>query len=81
MNITDPTVGNCATCTMETKNRMDFAKELQSLINRYSQESASDTPDFILARYIIGCLEVYEYAAKARDEWYDFKPFDKTVNG
>ena len=29
-----------------------FQKELTALINEYSKENDSDTPDFILARYL-----------------------------
>ena len=34
-----------------------FRKELACLINRYSRENGSDTPDFILADYLDGCRE------------------------
>lgn len=32
--------------------KSEFKKELEHLINRASQESKSDTPDFILAKYL-----------------------------
>jgi hypothetical protein len=51
----------------------DFEQELSSLINRYSQENASDTPDFILAQYLLGCLETFSKTVQARDTWYGFK--------
>ena len=38
----------------------DFEKELTDLLNRYSKENGSNTPDFILARYLIGCLKNYD---------------------
>jgi hypothetical protein len=41
--------------TKETK----FRRELATLLNRYSKENGSDTPDFILANYLIGCLDVF----------------------
>lgn len=47
-----------------------FYDELEFLINRYSQENHSDTPDFILASYIRGCLEAFESAVRRRDSWY-----------
>ena len=49
---------------------MTFDQELQSLINRHSKESASDTPDFILAMYISAALDAFNAAVKRRDEWY-----------
>lgn len=47
-----------------------FQSELCCLINRYSKESGSDTPDFILAEYMLNCLESYNKAVKKRDKWY-----------
>lgn len=51
-------------------NREEFKKELEHLINRYSMENGSDTPDFILADYLTDCLESYDGAVKAREKWY-----------
>lgn len=48
----------------------EFRKELQDLINRHSMENGSDTPDFILARYLVNCLEVFDRAVMDRDQWY-----------
>lgn len=55
----------------------DFQSELGSLINRYSKENESNTPDFILAQYLIGCLETFNAAVKRREDWYcSFIPSD-----
>jgi len=48
-----------------------FRDELHTLINRYSQENASNTPDFILAQYLEGCLAVFATAVQQRETWYD----------
>ena len=48
----------------------DFRKELEQLINKYSKENGSDTPDFILARYLENVLENFDAAVKEREEWY-----------
>lgn len=48
----------------------DFQKELTELINRHSKESGSDTPDFILAQYLIWCLNAYNRTIQAREKWY-----------
>jgi hypothetical protein len=48
----------------------DFQDELQSLINKHSQENGSDTPDFILAAYLIDCLKAYNIAVQNRETWY-----------
>ena len=48
----------------------DFQKELEELINSHSKENESNTPDFILATYLSGCLEAFNNAIKSRDKWY-----------
>ena len=53
---------------------MDLEKELAELLNRHSQENASNTPDFILARYLMACLAAWNTTAHARDLWYDIHP-------
>ena len=49
---------------------MNFENELQAIINRYSQENASNTPDFILAQYLVGCLAAWNTAVQQRETWY-----------
>lgn len=56
-----------------------FQKELTELINRYSVENESDTPDFVLAQYIGGCLTAFNRAIRLRDKWFRFKPFEKGI--
>lgn len=55
-----------------------FEEELQHLINRKSRECGSNTPDFILARYMLACLEAFEEATQRREQWYGRadQPFD-----
>ena len=48
----------------------DFIKDLESLINKYSQEAGSDTPDFILASYLYNCLKAFNSALVERTRWY-----------
>ena len=45
-------------------------KELETLINRNSIENGSNTPDFILAKYLMACLNAFENALGSRDRWY-----------
>lgn len=47
-----------------------FQKKLEVLINQYSLENGSNTPDFILARYLDDCLQTFNTALKARNAWY-----------
>lgn len=39
-------------------------------MNRHSLENGSDTPDFLLADYLIHCLEAFDTAVAAREQWY-----------
>ena len=56
-----------------------FKEELEALINKYSVEGNSNTPDFILAEFLVGCLMKFDQAVTRRDNWYGFKPeFQKT---
>lgn len=48
----------------------DFMDELSNLINRYSKENGSNTPDCILASYLSDCLGNFDAAVKARSKWY-----------
>lgn len=52
----------------------EFVKELEQLINRYSAENGSNTPDFIIAHYIARCLSAFDEATVARMNWYTPKP-------
>ena len=51
-----------------------FEDELQSLINRCSQENTSNTPDFILAQYMNACLLAFNTAVQQRESWYGRDP-------
>ena len=47
-----------------------FEYELYLLINRFSQENMSNTPDFILARYLVDSLSAFNNSVNAREAWY-----------
>ena len=51
----------------------NFEAELTALINKYSLENGSDTPDFILADFLIGCLESWNNNVSERSAWYGNK--------
>jgi len=51
-----------------------FVKELEKLINKRCMENGSNTPDFILAEYLTGCLSAFDAATKARDRWNTAAP-------
>lgn len=48
----------------------DFQKELEHLINKHSVENGSNTPDFILAEYLMACLTAFDLFTLKREEWY-----------
>lgn len=48
----------------------DFKLELAALINKHSLENGSDTPDWILATYLVHCLDVFDKALGSRERWY-----------
>lgn len=45
-----------------------FLQELKELINRFSKENGSNTPDYILAAYLYDCLEALNRTINARDK-------------
>lgn len=49
---------------------MDLRKEIENAINRNSAENGSDTPDYILAQYLVDCLQAFDKAVTKRTEWY-----------
>lgn len=53
-----------------TNKVQDLANEIAVVLNKFSRENASNTPDFILAEFLHGCLESFERATKRRDCWY-----------
>lgn len=48
----------------------EFESELTRLLNRYSLESGSNTPDYVLAQYIRNSLNAFNSAVNMREEWY-----------
>lgn len=52
----------------------DLMSELVLLLNRYSRENISNTPDFILRDYMWDVLKAFERGIKRRDKWYDINP-------
>lgn len=58
---------------------MEFKEELIALLNKHSLENGSNTPDYILADYVIACLKVFDETVNTRTSWYSKVPeADKT---
>lgn len=62
---------------MKPEDRSELAEKLSILLNSVSAENQSNTPDYILAEYMLGCLESYNKAVQARDVWFGFHPFSR----
>ena len=45
-------------------------QEISAVLNKYSKENGSNTPDFVLADYLMNCLTAFDKAIKDRDQWY-----------
>lgn len=59
---------------MEYEDRIRaFETDLTALINRYSLENRSNTPDYILAKYLVMVLVCVDHAIGVRDAWYGHK--------
>lgn len=50
--------------------KSEFEKELTALINKHSLEGESDTPDFILAKFLKNSLKAFNEATRRRSDWY-----------
>jgi len=48
----------------------EFRTELEQLLNRHSKENESNTPDFILANFILSSLAAFDSAVREREIWY-----------
>ena len=54
-----------------SKTTLPEVKEaLEAFLNEHSLENGSDTPDFILAEFLLRCLQNYESAVNQRDQWH-----------
>jgi len=55
--------------TTETRDDR-IEEEIEHVINRHSRENASNTPDWILAAFLMECLRAFERATRRREEWH-----------
>jgi hypothetical protein len=45
-------------------------RDLAAVLHRYSQENGSNTPDFLLAEYLLACLATWNTYVVKRDKWH-----------
>ena len=43
---------------------------IREVLNRHSAENGSNTPDFMLAAYLLDCLAAFDRAVNRRAIWY-----------
>lgn len=56
--------------TMTEKKRADVLADLTRLVNRHALENGSNTPDFVIASFLLEQLESFDRATSAREGWY-----------
>ena len=62
------------------KRYTEFERKLATLVNSVSLEQRSDTPDYMLAKYLMACLRAYEDTTLARDQWHGGLP-ERKIRG
>ena len=55
---------------MPTSSQKTLQEDIAAVLNRHSVENASNTPDFILAMYLLNCLAAFDEAVQQRETWY-----------
>lgn len=78
MNAADENVGGTVEPVTDLEDLLNpsektytkFQEELEHLINCYSLENGSNTPDFILAEYLVDCLKAFNKCSRAREKWF-----------
>lgn len=48
----------------------ELEKKIMRAINSESAENGSNTPDFILAHYLMACLAAFNMATQQRETWH-----------
>lgn len=56
---------------LDPELREKIQRNFAWVINKLSLENRSNTPDYILADFLIDCLEAFERAARRRDRWWE----------
>ena len=45
-------------------------ERLKGILNSECRENDSNTPDFLLAEFMMSCLDAFELASNKREVWY-----------
>ena len=59
----------------------DLESAITSALNRFSAENESNTPDWILAQFLLGCLAAWNRGTQQRETWYgrDAQPSESNL--
>ena len=52
------------------QDEASLKRRVEALLNSAIGENGSNTPDFILAEYLMRCLSNWDITTKKRDKWY-----------
>lgn len=55
---------------LNAEDIVELKRDLTKVMNRFSLEQGSDTPDFVLADYLVDCLKAWNTAVEAREKWW-----------
>ncbi len=58
----------------DEEKQVKFVREVAEVINRYSLENESNTPDFIIAEHLWSCLLSFNETVQSRNDWYSLTP-------
>lgn len=64
-----------------TEPKSKFEQELIALLNRHSLENESNTPDYLLAQFILFTLDALNYIINARKVGYKIRRLPEPIKG
>ena len=53
--------------------REEFREQVRKAVNWSSMENGSDTPDWIIANFLVAVLDAADTMVRAREQWYGRK--------
>lgn len=53
----------------EKQKRESFERDIAALLNKWSVDAETDTPDFILAEMVFDCIQSYRNCQRALKRW------------
>lgn len=53
------------------QRRLDFREDVRGSINRNGLENLCNTPDYVIAQYLLDCFNAFIAAANSRDRWWE----------